>query len=425
MKSASMQQLWHPYTQMLHADELPQIVKASGSLLFAANGQTYIDAISSWWVLLHGHSHPAIVTAIQQQAKNLQQVIFSNFTHQTAIDLAAALVEVSGNHWPHVFLSDNGSTAVEAAIKMTLQYWQQARSEARSTFITLENSYHGDTFGAMSVSSRSVFNQPFRSLTFEVLELPAPDPEHLEACLIALQAALTKGNIAGFIYEPLVQGAGGMRMYNAAALEQILRICKKHSVICIADEVMTGFGRTGTLFASEQCQTKPDIICLSKALTGGTLPLGATLANSEIYQAFLSEKRTEMLLHGHSFTANALACAAALASIKLCQTPEFERDLKRVIQKLGELAENLQNCPFYSNVRQTGLILAFEFETSETGGYSNKIFYELKKLFFEKGINLRPLGDTIYLLPPICCSDAELDYIAMVLENLGKTGLKH
>src|SRR6478735_9242198 len=312
--------IWHPFTPQKNMSAPIPIVKGSASLLFAEDGSSYIDAISSWWVTLHGHGHPYIAEKIYRQALELEQVIFAGFTHEPAVRLAERLLPILPGKFSRIFYSDNGSTSTEVALKMSIQYWWNSGQTGRKKILAFRNSYHGDTFGAMSVSDRSIFTLAFHDLLFEVIFIDTPDADSIEELKNIIRQ--NSSEIAAFIYEPLVQGAGGMKMYDAGLMNELLVTIKKAGIICIADEVMTGFGRTGKLFASEYLDEKPDIICLSKGLTGGTMALGVTACNEKIYKAYVSDDEMKTFFHGHSFTANPLACAAALASLDLLQKEE-------------------------------------------------------------------------------------------------------
>ena len=396
-------------------DPIP-IVKAEGLYLIDENGKRYMDAISSWWVNLHGHAHPYIAKKVYEQALKLEQVIFAGFTHQPAIELAEKLLSLLPKGFSKIFYSDNGSTSTEVAIKMALQWWwnQEASSlapraagQTRNKILALKNSYHGDTFGAMSVSDRGVFTLAFQDKLFEVIFIDTPESANINY-------ELPYDEIACFIYEPLVQGAGGMNMYNADGLNALLNLCKQHDIICIADEVMTGFGRTGKLFASEYCNEKPDIICLSKGLTGGTMALGVTACNERIYSAFLTEDKKKTFFHGHSFTANPLACTAALASLELF-------DIENCIFAIGMIAERntkflsrLKNRLDIKNPRCLGTILAFELESSDKD-YLNNISTIITERALSNGVYIRPLGNTVYIMPPYCIKKEELDHLYNVI----------
>lgn len=388
------------------------IVKASGTLLQDADGRTYIDAISSWWVTLHGHAHPYIAQRIYEQACTLEQVIFAGFTHEPAISLAERLLELLPGGLSRVFYSDNGSTSTEVAIKMSIQYWwNKGEEKKRNKILAFNNAYHGDTFGAMSVSDRSVFTMAFHDKLFEVIFIDPPETEHAAY-------DLPWDEIACFIYEPLVQGAGGMKMYNAKGLDQLIGLCQQQQLICIADEVMTGFGRTGKLFASAWMQHQPDIICLSKGLTGGTMPLSITACSSKVYEAFVEEDLLKTFFHGHSYTANPIACAAALASLDLLLKPECLQQIDQIHQQHLVFSQELQqsNHPI-RNMRVLGTILAFEIDRGRDE-YLNNISKVITQKAIEKSVYLRPLGNTLYLMPPYCITEDELSTVYQVIRSI-------
>jgi adenosylmethionine---8-amino-7-oxononanoate aminotransferase len=418
------QVIWHPYTQ--HKDLQPPIpiLQGKDSLLFDDKGNAYIDAISSWWVNIHGHAHPYIAEKIYEQACRLEHVIFTGFTHEPAVRLAERLLPLLPGQFSRVFYSDNGSTAVEVAIKMAIQYWRNqslpaslgeapAQSPAnagqtRSKILAFRHSYHGDTFGAMSVSERSVFTAPFRDYLFEVVFIDTPTAENMTRLvdLVRRHAA----EIACFIYEPLLQAAGGMRIYQADLLDQLLDEVRNHDILCISDEVLTGFGRTGRLFAGEYCRNKADIICLSKGLTGGAMALGVTAATEKIFQAFLSDDRRKTLFHGHSFTANPLACSASLASLDLLLEEDCQQRIREISRRHEIFLETLRGYPIVKNVRSLGTILAFEINTGKDE-YVNTIGADITRQALEAGIYLRPLGNTVYLMPPYCLTEKEMDQV--------------
>lgn len=391
------------------------IVKGKGSILFDEKGNQYIDAISSWWVNLHGHAHPYIAEKIYQQALELEQVIFAGFTHQPAVELAERLLGILPGHFSRIFYSDNGSTATEVALKMAIQYWWNNHQQQRNKIIAFKNSYHGDTFGAMSVSDRSVFTLAFHDLLFDVVFLDTPTPENISELKIIMQhhAEYT----AAFIYEPLVQGAGGMNMYDASLLNELLNTAKLNDIICIADEVMTGFGRTGKFFASEHMHKQPDIICLSKGLTGGTMALGVTACNNKIYQAFVDDDALKTFFHGHSFTANPLACTAALASLDLLMREECLQQIEKISAAHLALAENLKNNNLsFKDIRCLGTILAFEIDEGKKE-YLNQISTVITRKALDNGMYIRPLGNTVYIMPPYCITDDELVTIYTFLRS--------
>ena len=420
--------IWHPFTPFKHSPEPIPIVKGAGIYLIDEKGTEYIDAISSWWVNLHGHAHPYIAKKIYEQAKTLEQVIFAGFTHLPAITLAERLLPFLPGNFTKVFYSDNGSTATEVAIKMALQYWWNKEAISfeplavgntyRKKILAFNNSYHGDTFGSMSVSDRSVFTKAFHDKLFEVIFIDTPTIEniHILKSVIAEQGT----NIAAFIYEPLVQGAGGMKMYEAGLLDELLEAARQQHIICIADEVMTGFGRTGKFFASEHCKETPDIICLSKGLTGGTMALGVTAATQKIVDAFITEDKLKTFFHGHSFTANPLACTAALASLDLLEKKDCIENIAMIVEQnrqfIAEL-KNEQSGLTVKNTRLLGTILAFEIAKGKDE-YLNDISGAITKKALAKGVYLRPLGNTVYIMPPYCITRKELKKIQLTIKEV-------
>lgn len=399
--------VWHPYTQEKLSKPNIEIKKALGSLLHTADDKEIIDAISSWWVTIHGHSHPVIAAAIAKQAKELEQVIFAGFTHSPAMNLAKNLIDILPEGYAKVFFSDNGSTAVEVALKMAIQFHSN-KGVQRQKIIAFENSYHGDTFGAMSISSRGSFHSAFENLLFDVIYLPIPKKENIEEVCQLFTQYIENDNVAAFIYEPLLQAAGGMNTYSPQHLNQLLQIAKDRNCICIADEVLTGFGRTGYLFATEAMDIKPDIICLSKGITGGFMPLGVTVCRQHIYDAFYSDDRSKTFFHGHSYTGNPLACAAANAGIELIKQPLFRENIDRIAAQHLRFAKKLDQFSSVSKVRCIGTIIAFDVKNDESTGYFNSIRDKAYDFFLSKNILIRPLGNVLYLLPPYCITDEEL-----------------
>ncbi|WP_069657781.1 adenosylmethionine--8-amino-7-oxononanoate transaminase [Arcticibacter eurypsychrophilus] len=406
--------IWHPYTQMKTAGLPIPIVRGEGVYLIDENGKKYLDAVSSWWVNLHGHSHPHIAKKVAEQASILEHAIFAGFTHPPAVELAEGLLKILPPNQAKIFYSDNGSTAVEVALKMCFQY-RSNKNQSRNKVLAFQHSYHGDTFGAMAVSARSAFTAAFESLLFDVEYIETPHAGNIEKLKAYLRE--NAADISSFIYEPLIQGSGGMLMYEAKWLDQLLGICRELGILTIADEVMTGFGRTGKLFASDYMEHQPDIVCLSKGLTGGTMALGVTSATQEIFDAFLSDDKLKTLFHGHSFTANPIACAAALASLDLTLSKETQDNIQRICARHAAFALHIQNNPKLKAVRQTGTIIAFEWETGDDTSYFSSLRDNLYQFFLKEGIILRPLGNIIYILPPYCISDAELDYIYAKIEQ--------
>lgn len=410
--------IWHPYTQMLTAAPAIPIVKGSGAYLYDENGRRYVDAISSWWVTLHGHAHPYIAEKVAAQLLQLEQVIFAGFTHPPAIELAEALLSVLPGNQQKVFYTDNGSTAIEVALKMCLQYWSN-RGQTRQRILAFTNGYHGDTFGAMSVSGRSAWTQPFDNLLFDVVFIDPPTENNLS--LLKSFISEIASDTACFIYEPLVQGSGGMLMHSAIHLDELMQHCRKEEVLLIQDEVFTGFGRTGKNFASDHLIEQPDLMCFSKGLTGGTMPLGVTTCCQKIFEAFLSEEKHRALFHGHSFTANPLACTAALASLELLLAADTQANIAWICKKHSNFLTRLLSHPRVKVARQMGTILAIEWETGHETSYFSELRDKLYHHFIDKGILLRPLGNIIYILPPYCIENKDLDYIYLtIIEALDK-----
>ena len=430
MLTKDQQYIWHPFTPLVGSLPPLPIVKAEGMYLYTEDGRAILDAIASWWVNLHGHCHPAIAEAIYRQAQTLEHVIFAGFTHQPAVELAEKLLRLLPQNQRKVFFSDDGSTACEVALKMALQYWYN-KGIKKTKIIALQGAYHGDTFGAMSVGDRNPFNAPFAEKLFEVEFLPFPECyqvvccagvrnsrkcQQANLCIQKMQALAQTGEIAAFIYEPLVQGAAGMRMYSVEILEKLLQIAKENEIICIADEVMTGFGRTGKLFASQYLSIFPDIMCLSKGLTGGVMPLGVTTCTEKIIEAFRSDDKAKTFYHGHSFTANPLACAAALASMQILLQKDTLNAIARIGEKHIEFETLIRNHKSLRNVRTLGTIIALELQTKGESNYFNEIGKSVYQYFLERNILLRPLGNVLYIMPPYCISDSELDLIYQEIE---------
>lgn len=399
---------WHPYTQMKTADAIIPIVKGEGIYLFDNEGKKYMDVVSSWWVTLHGHSHPYIAQRIFEQLNTLEQVIFAGFTHEPAIQLSENLLKLLPTNQKKVFYSDNGSTAVEVALKMCIQYAHN-QGKKKTKILAFKNAYHGDTFGAMSVSGKSFWTKPFESMLFEVVFIDTPNAENLKD--LQSQIRNLKDEVACFIYEPLVQGAAGMLMYNAEDLSSLMKFCRELGVLMVQDEVFTGFGRTGKLFAANYLTEQPDIMCFSKGLTGGTMPMGITTCSDEIYNAFWSDDKHKTLFHGHSFTANPLACTAALASMEILLKEDTQMNIKRINHQHSEFVKSLAIHPQVENARQVGTILAFDFKTEYGTSYFNEIGKRLYTEFLQRGIIMRPLGNVIYLVPPYCITSEELDFV--------------
>lgn len=437
LKERDQQAIWHPFTPLPDADRIIGLTSAQGVYLYTADGRKILDAISSWWVNLHGHSHEYIAQAIYEQARKLEHVIFAGFTHEPAVRLAERLLMILPANQNKIFYSDNGSTAVEVALKMAFQYWYN-RGVSKKKVIALNGSYHGDTFGSMSVGDRSPFTAPFSPYLFEVdfIDFPGchqknccsgsrtdhPSCMQVESVISSFESLAKSGEIAAFIYEPLVQGASGMRMYAAQILDKLLYIARQHDIICIADEVMTGFGRTGKLFASHYCQMQPHIMCLSKGLTGGTMALGVTSCAVEIIEPYRSDDVMKTFFHGHSFTANPLACAAANASLDLLLADECQHNIRRIMGKHETFKEHILLHPGVEAVRCMGVILAVEVKTQNETSYFNEVRNSLYDFFLAKNLLIRPLGNVVYILPPYTITNEELDTVyKAVLELLDKS----
>ncbi|MFA6117731.1 MAG: adenosylmethionine--8-amino-7-oxononanoate transaminase [Sphingomonas sp.] len=400
--------IWHPFTQHGLGEPIPLVTHAEGAALYTEDGRRIVDAISSWWVTTHGHRNPRIMAAIAEQAGKLDQIIFAGWTHEPAETLARCLIEMMPAALSRVFFSDSGSTSVEVALKMALGFWAN-RGEPRHRVLVMQHSYHGDTIGAMSVGARGVFNRAYAPLLFDVGTLPFPAAGREQDTLDELEAAC-HARPAALIVEPLILGAGGMLIYPAQVLAEMRAICARHGVLFIADEVMTGWGRTGTLLACEQAGIVPDILCLSKGLTGGAVPLAVTLASEAIYQAHWSQDRATMFFHSSSYTANPIACAAANANLAIWrEEPVLERigDLaKRQQARLAEIAA----LPAVLNARQIGTITAIEIVDGK-GDYLSSMGPRLLAFFRDRDLLLRPLGNTVYVMPPYCIDDGDLDLI--------------
>ncbi len=410
------QYLWHPYTQHKTASAPIAITKGKGALLWDENGKEYIDAIASWWVNPYGHSNTYIADAIYKQLTTLEHVLFGGFTHEPAVVLAEKLMTILPKNQQKIFFSDNGSTAVEVAIKVALQYFFN-KGEKKTTIIAFENAFHGDTFAAMATSGISFFTDAFQGMFIDVVRIPVPVIGQEKASFDALAKAIKDQNCAGFIYEPLVQGAAGMVMYEPGALDTLIRMCKDNNVLTIADEVMTGFGKTGRTFASDYLVEQPDMMCLSKALTGGTIPMAITTFTQEIFDAFYDDDINKALFHGHTFTANPTGCAAALASLDLLQTPEMQANIVRVNANHLAFEKRVQSHPKVVTTRVLGVIFALEIKTESAASYYGNLRNKLYNFFIENGIILRPVGNIVYILPPYIITDEQLEKVYQVVEN--------
>jgi adenosylmethionine-8-amino-7-oxononanoate aminotransferase len=414
LKDRDKKHLWHPLTQHKMHPESLAIVKAKGCILTDEDGNEYIDAIASWYTCMYGHCNPYITNKVAGQMQQLDQVVFSGFTHEPAIKLSEALIKILPENQNKIFFSDNGSTSVEIGIKMALQYHFN-NGEKRNTLIAFEDGFHGDTFGAMSVSGLSVYNGPFEEFFLDVKRIPIPNSSNHQDILVQLQNIVSKNKVAGFVYEPLVQGAAAMKMHDADGLNSILKFCKEHNIITVADEVMTGFGKTGKHFASLHMEQKPDVMCLSKALTGGLLPMALTTCSQKIYDAFYSDDIGKGLFHGHTYSANPLACTAALASIELLQSETIQNNIKEITASHQAFGNRIKNHPKVKSIRQSGIIFALDLniEMKRYGNLRDKLF----KFFMDNGVFLRPLGNTIYIQAPYVITKNQLDKVYTVIED--------
>jgi len=403
--------IWHPFTQHGLNEPIPLIARSEGVWLHGADGRKWIDAISSWWVTTHGHSHPRIMAAIAEQAGRMDQLIFAGWTHEPAETLAAGLTAIMPADLTRVFFSDSGSTSVEVALKMALGYWLH-RGEPRQRIVVMEHSYHGDTIGTMSVGERGVYNRAYEPLLFDVTTVPFPAAGAEQATYDALEAACRSG-AAAFIVEPLLLGAGGMLIYPPAVLAELAAICARHGVLFIADEVMTAWGRTGTLLACEQAGVVPDLLCLSKGLTGGAVPLAVTMASEAIYAAHLSTDRGRMFFHSSSYTANPIACAAACANLAIWREEPVP---DRIATLAAQQAERIARLPNVVNPRVCGTVAAAEFP-SDQAGYLAGMAPRFNAAAREAGVLLRALGNTVYVMPPYCITPDELDQVYAVIAD--------
>ena len=406
--------LWHPLTQhKLHPNHLP-IVKAKGCILTDEDGKEYIDGIASWYTCMYGHCNDYIIAKVKNQLDQLDQVVFSGFTHKPAVELSEELMKILPNNQQKIFFSDNGSTAVDIAIKMAFQFHFN-QGKKRGKIIALEGGFHGDTFGAMSVSGLSVYNGPFEDFFIDVSRIAAPNEQNFEEVKHQFKLLLESENVAAFIFEPLVQGASAMFMYEAKYLDELIVIAHQYDVVTIADEVMTGFGKTGKNFASEYMQNKPDIMCLSKSLTGGIAPMALTTCAQKIYDAFYADEIGKAFFHGHTYSANPLACTAALASMELLQTEEIQSSIQRIIQSHKVFNERIKNHQKVASTRQLGIIFALDLNVKmeRYGNLRDKLFQH----FMDNGVFLRPLGNTIYILAPFVITDIQLEKVYKTIEE--------
>ena len=408
--------IWHPFDQMKGADILP-IIRGDGCYLYDENNKKYFDGFSSWWVNAHGHSNAYITSKIYEQMQQLEHVAFGGFTHQPAIDLAEKIIELTPDNFKKVFFSDNGSTSTEVALKMSIQYWHNL-GKPKDRFIAFEGAYHGDTFGSMCLTARGGFNEPFERFMFEVDFIPRPSIENKDEVIKLFKTLIEEGNVAAFIFEPLLQGASGMNMYDEDCLSKLIKLAKKEGVITIADEVFTGFGRTGTWFAIDQIENKPDIICLSKALTGGFLPLGLTVVSKRIYDGFYSDNSSHTFLHGHSYTGSPLCCAAANASIDLMSVDGFWDHVGKISHRMEENIQQISEIKTVRIARAKGLVGAVEIDAGGESSYFNKSGKAIYKSLLKKGLILRPLGNVFAFVPPHCVKEDEIDWMFKQLRDV-------
>ncbi len=407
--------IWHPLKQhQTHPNSLG-IVKAKGCILTDEHGNEYIDAISSWYTCMFGHCNDFITNRVYQQMQQLDQIMFSDFTHPAAVELSEKLIQILPENQAKIFFNDNGSTAVESAIKMALQYYFNI-GDKRTTFIAFENGFHGDTFGAMSTSGLSVYNGPFEDFLINIHRIPVPNGENHTEILEQLSEIIANNKIAAFVYEPIVQGAAGMKIHNIEGLNQIIEYCKNNDVLTVADEVMTGFGKTGKNFASDHVATKPDIICLSKALTGGLVPMAITSCTQKIYDAFLSNDIAKGYFHCHTYSANPIGCAAAIASIDLLTSEEIQENIQRISTSHIAFSKKIKTHAKVKSTRSIGVIFALDLDTNmERYGTLRDL---LLSSFMKEGVFLRPLGNTIYIQVPYVITDEQLEKIYTTIEKV-------
>lgn len=408
--------IWHPYTQHKTAAVPIVISKGVGALLWDENGKEYIDAIASWWVNPFGHSNRFIADAIYKQLTTLEHVLFGGFTHEPAITVAEKLMEILPSSQQKIFFSDNGSTAVEVAIKVALQFFFN-KGEKRTTIIAFEDAFHGDTFAAMAASGISFYTQAFEGMFIDVVRIPVPVKGHEQISYDALELVIKNYNCAGFIFEPLVQGAAGMVMYEPECLDRLINICKQNNVLTIADEVMTGFGKTGKNFACDYLTEQPDMMCISKALTGGTIPMAITTFTEELFDGFYSDDINKALFHGHTFTANPTGCAAALASMALLATDDMQANIARINQSHLKFQKYIEQHPKVKTTRVLGVIFALEIKTETAASYYGNLRNKLYDFFIANGVILRPVGNIVYVLPPYIISQSQLEKVYSIVEE--------
>ncbi|RLA61472.1 MAG: adenosylmethionine--8-amino-7-oxononanoate transaminase [Epsilonproteobacteria bacterium] len=399
--------IWYPYTQEKLADDPIIIEKAQGAYLYPKGGEKVYDAISSWWVNIHGHSHPYINKRLNEQLSTMEQTIFAGHTHVPAINLAKRILEKLGNKFHKVFFSDNGSTSVECALKMSLQFWKN-QGIKRQKILAFNHGFHGETFGTRAVGNCLENISELCQGVFEIDFIEAPIPG---TTLSQLEEKLASNDYAAFIFEPIIQGVRGMVMQDINVLDSMIKLCQEKEILCIADEVMTGFGRTGKMFAIDYLENKPDIVCLAKALTGGTLPLALTVCNEKVHQAFYSDDLSKALLYGHSFAGNALGCAAAHASLDLLEKAETINSIEKINSYHLDFAQEVKGSNFktlFKDIRIMGTIIALEYKSNSKNGYFNELGPKMKSFFRDRNVLLRPLGNVIYIIPPYCSKQDDL-----------------
>lgn len=416
LQALDAKNIWHPFSPLAGGVDPVLITSAKGVYLHTVDGRKIIDAVSSWWVNLHGHSHPYIAEAIGKQAAQLEHVIFAGFTHEPAIRLSENLLSILPSNQSRIFFSDNGSTAVEIALKMAMQYWHNQGIKRRK-IVALEGAYHGDTFGSMAVGDRGIFTTPFSPYLFDVEFLPFPTLEKEQQILDQFTSLVSANSIAAVIVEPLIQAAGGMRMYSPGFVDKLFALATEAGVITIADEVFTGFGRTGKLFASDYLKNKPDLMALSKGITGGALPLGVTTCSSKIEAAFQTDDFLKTFFHGHSYTANPVACAAANASFDLLMSDECAANISRISQQHEKFAGKINDHSKVREIRTMGTVFAIELRSEEGTSYSHEIRKKIYPYFLQRNILLRPLGNVIYILPPYVITNSELQIVYSAIED--------
>lgn len=407
---------WHPYTQHQKIGLLPAIVKGKAALLWDENGKEYIDAIASWWVNPFGHSNPIMAEAIYKQLTTLEHVLFGGFTNKPAVELAEKLLSILPNNQKKLFFSDNGSSAVEVALKASLQFFYN-KNQKRSKIIAFEDAFHGDTFGAMAASGITFFTQAFQGSLLEVTRISVPVAGKENESLTQLRILLETNDYAAFIFEPLCLGAAGMIMYQPEILSEMIALCRQHQVFTIADEVMTGFGKTGKTFACNYLTEQPDMMCLSKALTGGTIPMAITSFTQQIFDGFLDSDVNKAFFHGHTFTANPTGCAAALASISILETTEIQNAIATINSFHLQFQNKIKNHPIVKTTRVLGVIFALEIKTKNQESYYGTMRNKLYDFFIENGIILRPVGNIIYILPPYIITENQLQKVYQTIEN--------